>query len=781
MSAAGCHSERRPTLNVRVIPRDDLPAIARLVVTASAGTRTVSAAANGSQAQPIAWPVTVTLNTAGLPAGDTVIEATAFDASQTMVARGTSPVILPSTDSVLVELRCQSLICSQPGMDGGPPVDAAADLGWGESDAGTPTDAPVDVVGPGKPGCGNGVLDPGETCDIGRALEFPGACPAACDDGIPCTTDERKGEACTVSCTHVETTTMMSGDTCCPAGADHGSDADCSATCGNQRVDPGETCDIAITNDPGACPSPATCDDNDPCTTDSLISAGTCSARCAHANIVAATNADGCCPIVANALTDSDCRPACGNGIVESGELCDVSLPLDDGGCPTAASCDDANPCTTDTLSGVGCQSACLRKTIVSPTPGDGCCPQAGLGRNLDSDCPTVCGNAVIEAGEACDSALIAPAAGTCPTSCPPPPGACLTYVLRGAAMACSAACVATPVSTCASVGDGCCPSGCTRLTDPDCSATCGNGTVDTGETCDTAIATGTGACPKSCADGTPCTDDLLVDRDSCSARCLFVPTTTLRNGDGCCPPNAHAGIDTDCPATCGNGVVETPAETCDTATTPTSCPASCPAPESCATWNRTVTSSCDVRCTRLPLVACANADGCCAPGCSAINDSDCPARCGNGILEPGEACDRGITAGHADACAASCADADACTVDSARGNPESCSRACSHARITACAGGDGCCPAGCSAQNDNDCSPECGDGHVQATETCDPTSTCPTSCPSDGDSCTIDQLVGSAATCNAACAHVPILRCSGAQRDGCCPTDCGTASDSDC
>jgi hypothetical protein len=69
----------------------------------------------------------------------------------------------------------------------------------------------------------------------------------------------------------------------------------------------------------------------------------------------------------------------------------------------------------------------------------------------------------------------------------------------------------------------------------------------------------------------------------------------------------------------------------------------------------------------------------------------------------------------------------------------------------------------------------------VEAGETCDPASTCPTGCASDGDACTVDQLVGSPDTCNAACAHVPILRCSGAQRDGCCPTECSAASDSDC
>jgi hypothetical protein len=34
-------------------------------------------------------------------------------------------------------------------------------------------------------------------------------------------------------------------------------------------------------------------------------------------------NVDGCCPAGADAVSDLDCDPVCGNGIVESGEECD--------------------------------------------------------------------------------------------------------------------------------------------------------------------------------------------------------------------------------------------------------------------------------------------------------------------------------------------------------------------------------------------------------------------------------------------------------------------------
>jgi hypothetical protein len=105
----------------------------------------------------------------------------------------------------------------------------------------------------------------------------------------------------------------------------------------------------------------------------------------------------------------------------------------------------------------------------------------------------------------------------------------------------------------------------------------------------------------------------------------------------------------------------------------------------------------------------------------------------------------------------------------------------CSHNPITGCIPDDGCCPPGCSAVNDRDCSPTCRDGHIGAGETCDPPSTCPTACPDDGDPCTAEQLSGDANACNVACRHLPITACSGGKRDSCCPTGCSPGSDSDC
>src|SRR5262249_51897722 len=153
-------------------------------------------------------------------------------------------------------------------------------------------------------------------------------------------------------------------------------------------------------------------------------------------------------------------------------------------------------------------------------------------------------------------------------------------------------------------------------------------------------------------------------------------------------------------------------------------------------------------------------------------SDSDCSASCGNGVIEPGETCDPPSS------CPTACDDHDACTIDGTTGSAANCNLACTHSAIVTCANGDGCCPAGCNANNDSDCSASCGNGVIERGETCDPPSSCPTSC-SDGDACTIDTLVGSAANCNVSCSRSQILDC--ADGDGCCPQFCNAVADNDC
>ncbi|HEY4181653.1 MAG TPA: DUF4215 domain-containing protein, partial [Kofleriaceae bacterium] len=254
-----------------------------------------------------------------------------------------------------------------------------------------------------------------------------------------------------------------------------------------------------------------------------------------------------------------DCRFACGDGVIDGvNEDCDTGIASGDGACPTA--CDDGDACTTDTLSGTDCAAKCEFAAITAAADGDGCCP-AGANANTDSDCASSCGNSIVEAGEVCDTAITS-GPGACPTTCDDNMS-CTTNALANAGT-CQAACVFTPITT-DTAGDGCCRTGSTPAQDADC-AGCGNGVVEAGlgETCDTGIASGPGACPTTCeSDGNACTNDVPVNSGTCQAACAHQAITTAMNGDGCCPAGANANTDNDCVPTCRNGVKET-GEECD-------------------------------------------------------------------------------------------------------------------------------------------------------------------------------------------------------------------------
>jgi cysteine-rich repeat protein len=288
---------------------------------------------------------------------------------------------------------------------------------------------------------------------------------------------------------------LLEGDEACDDGnhdADDGCSPACVVECGDGLLGANEQCDPQIAaGAPGACPTPETCADADPCTT-AIVSGSGCAVTCEFAPITAPIEGDACCPDGANATTDGDCEPICGNGVVEAGEGCDTAIIDGLGACPTA--CSDGEDCTADALVGGGtCAAACRFTDITAPANGDRCCP-AGANPQTDDDCSTTCGDGAVTGDETCDTAITSgPLA--CPTSCND--GEVCTADALVNAGTCRAACTATDIP--AGQVDLCCPEGADLGDDPDCAPACGDGVITEPETCDDDNAQGGDGCSATC------------------------------------------------------------------------------------------------------------------------------------------------------------------------------------------------------------------------------------------------------------------------------------------
>lgn len=219
-----------------------------------------------------------------------------------------------------------------------------------------------------------------------------------------------------------------------------------------------------------------------------------------------------------------------------------------------------------------------------------------------------VCGNGIVEVGEACDAGLSNRDDGACTLACE--------------AAVCGDGLVHAGVEACDD-GNMVDDDGCRNL----CMLTgCGDGVVQAGEECDDGNADDNDFCvggcqTASCGDGVVlvgvefCDDGNLVDDDAC--------------------PNSCADPD------CGDGIVQAPLETCDDGGNapgdgcgPTCLIEECgdgivQAPEQCDEGaNNSDSGSCKLDCT--------------------------PQVCGDGLLGPGEQCDDG-NADDTDACVGNC------------------------------------------------------------------------------------------------------------------------------
>ncbi|MDX9724099.1 MAG: hypothetical protein RBU37_25350, partial [Myxococcota bacterium] len=186
----------------------------------------------------------------------------------------------------------------------------------------------------------------------------------------------------------------------------------------------------------------------------------------------------------------------------------------------------------------------------------------------------------------------------------------------QGEACSASGICVAglEPTFCCEKAG---CPEGEACIHEDDradvCKPVCGNGVIETGETCD-------GNCPSSCKSNDPCIEGVLKGSASnCTAVCSWEPVNSCSSGDGCCPEACTHDSDNDCSRLCGNGELD-PGESCDG-----NCPTSCADAGACTKVELVGTADqCTARCTSTPIVSCINSDGCCPSGCTFSNDDDC-------------------------------------------------------------------------------------------------------------------------------------------------------------
>jgi hypothetical protein len=405
-----------------------------------------------------------------------------------------------------------SVQSSGVGMEDAGVASMTSDSGAGGAPPAQSMDGPV---------CGDGVREGAELCD--------GAdCSSECASDNACIVSRLVGAAktCDAQCMTTEVVACLSGDGCCPSGCDHGADSDCSPSCGDGVLSDGETCEPS--NSAYPCPSPATCDDYDPCTADKVTgNAQQCSARCAHEPIASAKSGDGCCPRGANIGEDDDCAAACGDGVVSSGEACDTGLP---GSCPTRTICERMDrDCMRGRLVGSGCNAQCEEQAVTEPNDDDGCCP-SGASLADDNDCAPSCGDGVVTWGngvfEQCDPGIPAGRNGACPTTADCIElgrDRCQTGQPKGSG--CDVECDLHDVGPVD--GDRCCVPPATFMTDSDCKPRCGDGIFtqedEYWESCDPAIPRGRmGACPVAA--------DCAAMNNGCHVFELIVPGPSTAN-----------------------------------------------------------------------------------------------------------------------------------------------------------------------------------------------------------------------------------------------------------
>jgi hypothetical protein len=247
-----------------------------------------------------------------------------------------------------------------------------------------------------------------------------------------------------------------------------------------------------------------------------------------------------------------------------------------------------------------------------------------------------------------------------------------------------------------------------------------------------------------------------------------------------CSYPDVEIVLDAAGAPRCGDGNVD-PDELCDG-----DCPRECPevGPSPCDRYYLVDQGPCRSECRLSLIIDVIQGDGCCPIRANRLLDVDCVPACGDGLLDENEHCDTIIPPWLPGACPRFCDDGDTCTVDRIALDPggDECSAHCATAPA-ALGDQDRCCPVGATSTTDPDCPPVCGDGRVDADETCDSAiddgpGMCPVRCD-DGIACTEDSLDTTRGACAAVCVFDPVT--VPRNDDRCCPLGATSANDNDC
>ena len=487
-----------------------------------------------------------------------------------------------------------------------------------------------------------------------------------------------------------------------PLEACDGVDNDCDGVTDTVPCSDGDPCTADDLCTDGSCQpgAPLACDDGEPCTADTCVAGSGCQNE----------------PLVANCSDGSGCTTgdSCVAGTCESGPL---------------KSCDDADPCTTDTcdVSSGACQNTLIpgcggKCTVVADCPDDGnvcteltcklgeCavtevagpCDDGSLCTSGDACAGGACVGALVSCDDdnACTNDSCAAASGCANTPGGPGPcddgdkctpgDSCTSGVcLPGAALACDDGNVCTTDVCSAAVG---------------CVATPTTSACDDGDPCSTADVCAAGACTGGaaldCDDGDDCTTD------ACAAGCFHTPiegcgaecTTDLEcaAGDSACVEAScvqYVCVAAPKSGPCDDGDPCTTADSCDAGTCTGGAPTVCDDGNACTND------------------ACATGQGCVSvPNTASCSDGNV---CTAGDVCAGGACTPGSPV--------PCDDGNPCTVDlCAEGS--GCQ---SVAADGACDDGDPCtlgehCIAGlCGGAGPKDCD----DTLVCTSDSCDPAS----------------------------------------------------------